>query len=452
MRVLNVRGAWRVNVEAYKDPPTSKTMQTAVNVQGTNEQAAALVRASYAGTFTGSSAAHVDAMCQCVQKLMQTQTLAGASERMRLKQELVQACEHLQREREKQDHTAKHKRPVAEGDDEESASTQWAPSKHHNGGFGEVHGMQDVIDTMHESLFLPREFPELFARLRIRPCFAMLLYGPPGTGKSMVARALASEQQINFFEASCAQVTSRWVGESEKLLRSLFAAVVAQAPSVLFLDEIDSIATSRETNKASSTADQRLLNQLLMEMDACQQRATTVFVLAATNLPWQLDPAILRRFPKRVHVGLPNSAAREAMLRNGIGHHAQLTEHEYADLVGLSEGFSGSDMANVMREALMRPLHKLLQATDITVTTEAAGSPSSDGDGSASEAEEVEVAQQVVLKNTTLREVCKTHAMSSIVLPPLTHFDVSVVIKNQKRTVSADLAARHLAYAADTPA
>lgn len=427
-------------------------MQTAVNVQSTNEQAATLVRTAYAGTFTGSSAQHIDAMCECVQKLMQTQTLAGASERMRLKRELVQACEHLQREHDNKDHAAKHKPPIAEGDDDESASTQWAPSKHNNGGFAEVHGMQDIIDTMHESLFLPQEFPELFARLRIRPCFAMLLYGPPGTGKSMVARALASEQKINFFEASCAQVTSRWVGESEKQLRSLFAAVVAKAPAVLFLDEIDSIATSRETTKASSTADQRLLNQLLIEMDACQHSATTVFVLAATNLPWQLDPAILRRFPKRVHVGLPNSAAREIMLRNGIGHQAQLTEHEYADLVNMCEGFSGSDMANVMREALMRPMHKLLQATDIAVTADAAGTASEHDDGSASEAEEVEIAQQVVLKNTSLREVCKTHAVSSIVLPALTHFDVSVVIKNQKRTVSAEVAARYLAYAAETPA
>lgn len=424
-------------------------MQTAVNVHSTNERAAVLVRDAYDGTYTGSNAQHIDAMCECVQKLMQTQTLAGASERMRLKRDLVQACEHLQREEENKEHAgAKQERRVAEGDDEDSAGGQWAPTKHDNGGFATVHGMQDVIDTMHESLFLPQEFPELFARLHIRPCSAMLLYGPPGTGKSMVARALASEQKVHFFEASCAQVTSRWVGESEKLLHSLFAAVIAKAPAVLFLDEIDSIATSRETTKASSTADQRLLNQLLIEMDACQQRSSTVFVLAATNLPWQLDPAILRRFPKRVHVGLPSNAARDSMLRNGIAHHAKLTEDEYADLVCLSDGFSGSDMSNVIRDALMRPMHKLLQATDITVTTDAPDALPEQDDGAPSEAEQLEVAAHVVLKNTSLREVCKTHAASSIVLPALTHFDVSLIMKNQKRTVSAELAARHAVYAA----
>lgn len=423
-------------------------MQTTLSVHSTNQQAAALVSEAYDGTYAGSSAQQIDAMCECVQKLMQTQTLAGASERMRLKRELVDACAHLQRTQRNTDHAgAKHERRAAEGDDEDPAGGQWAPSKHANGGFATVHGMQDVIDAMHESLFLPQEFPELFARLHIRPCNAMLLYGPPGTGKSMVARALASEQEIDFFEASCAQVTSRWVGESEKLLHSLFAAVLAKAPAVLFLDEIDSIAASRETTKASSTADQRLLNQLLLEMDACQQRASTVFVLAATNLPWQLDPAILRRFPKRVHVGLPNAAAREAMLRDGIAHHAQLSEHEYADLVCLCEGFSGSDLANVIREALMQPMHKLLQATDITVTIAAADAQPEEDGGEPPDAERYEVPQHVLLKNTTLREVCKTHAASSIVLPALTHFDVSQIIRNQKRTVSAELAARHAAYA-----
>ena len=157
----------------------------------------------------------------------------------------------------------------------------------------------------------------------------------------MISMSLANEIDAAFFETSCAQLISRWVGESEKLMNTLFASAHKAAQSVLFLDEVDSIASSRETDKTSSLADQRLTNQLLLEMDAALQAEGLVFVLAATNLPWQLDPAVLRRFGKRIYVGLPGLEARRQMFVDGLAETCSLHAQEYDDLAQRTDGYSG---------------------------------------------------------------------------------------------------------------
>ena len=399
---------------------------------------------------------HVEDMCSCVQELMQDRSLAGASERSRLKRELLQACEDVQADTAREPVDAA---PASEGQEPGALQGQWRPSRCTGVKRLHVHGMDQVQRTLRESLQLPLQFPDLFKRLGIRPCRAMLLYGPPGTGKSLVARALAGEQEVCLFEASCAQITSRWVGESEKLLKSLFEALHAHAPAVLFLDEVDSIATSRESDKASSVADQRLLNQLLLEMDGLHLGEGSVFMLAATNLPWQLDPAVLRRFSKRVHVGLPDAGARCRMLRDGIGHHTTLSDAEFEHLARDADGLSGSDIANASRDALMGVLQRLLTGIEFDVHVRARPTPAhevlqdeDEADAGPAEDDTLCTAPSPVecvhITDTTFDAVYREHRLDAIVIPELTYFQMQVCIEGYQRTVTEELAERYKKYAA----
>ena len=442
-----------------------------------------LLQAARSGTSGKAVKEQVQEICACVQELMQDKTLSGAGERSRLKRELMHACEELQRGAHAPSPAASltsatapaapaHHAAASEGHEPDASSAQWRPSRASGVNFEQVHGLKTVLDNLHDSMQLPLQFPALFERLRIKPCRAMLLYGPPGTGKSLVARALAGEHGICLFEASCAQVTSRWVGESEKLLRSLFAAVHAHAPAVLFLDEIDSIAASRESDKACTVADQRLLNQLLLEMDSMLAAPASVFMLAATNLPWQLDPAVLRRFAKRVHVGLPSDSARIEMIRDGVGHHAHFTDDEYEHLATVSKGLSGSDIANASREALMSVVHRMLDATSFDVLDEhAAGADagrageapcppeSADAapeppdaapeppDAAGSGAKAPAPSTPLKVHSTTFKHVCQTYGAHRIAIPKLSFFEVQMCLSKQTRTVPAVLALRYSKYA-----
>tara|TARA_B100000405_G_scaffold189452_1_gene132710 strand:+ start:4492 stop:5364 length:873 start_codon:yes stop_codon:yes gene_type:complete len=165
-------------------------------------------------------------------------------------------------------------------------SASWAVETVTDVFFKDVVGADDGIQVIREAIILPTKFPLIFERAKANPWKGALLYGPPGTGKSLLARAAACEAGIPFFNTSCADLTSKWVGGSEKLVRGLFESARQSAPSIVFLDEIDSVASSREGEK--SIADQRLTNQLLVEIDGNANKKRSVFVLAATNLPWNL--------------------------------------------------------------------------------------------------------------------------------------------------------------------
>jgi len=182
-----------------------------------------------------------------------------------------------------------------------------------NVSFGDILGCAAAIDIIKEAVVIPMQFPSLFKKVNAKRSNGLILYGPPGTGKTMIARATAAEVQACFFNASCAELTSRWVGGSEKKLKSLFRAALRNTPAVIFFDEIDSIASKREGD--TSIADQRLTNQFLIELDNIHTSQAQVFVIAATNLPWQIDLAVMRRFPSSVYIPLPDPSCRGNMFK-----------------------------------------------------------------------------------------------------------------------------------------
>lgn len=231
--------------------------------------------------------------------------------------------------------------------------------------FADVVGADDAVEVIREAIIMPLAFPRLFERAEATPWRGALLYGPPGTGKSLLARTAASEAGVAFLNACCADLTSKFVGGSEKLVRSLFARARELAPSLVFLDEVDSIASTRESDK--SVADQRLTNQLLVELDRNGRAARPVFTLAATNLPWALDSAVMRRLAKKVYVQLPNAQHRRAILEKALPASLGTSETELQLLADSSSGFSGSDLVSFCNDLKMQPLRMLLRATSFDV-------------------------------------------------------------------------------------
>ncbi|CAE7506636.1 KATNAL2, partial [Symbiodinium microadriaticum] len=207
-----------------------------------------------------------------------------------------------------------------------------------------------------EAVQLPLRFPTVFQGL-LRPWKGILLHGPPGTGKTMLAKAVATECRTTFFNISASTLVSKWRGDSEKLVRALFEVARYHAPSTIFLDEMDSILSSRGGESGSEhEASRRMKTELLMQMDGLRggKASEQVFVMAASNLPWDLDVAVLRRLEKRVMVPLPGVEAREAMLRKHLADRVA-DEVNFTEIAQATEGYSGADLELLSREAAMKP-------------------------------------------------------------------------------------------------
>lgn len=227
--------------------------------------------------------------------------------------------------------------------------------------FDDIIGAEDAIQVIKEAIILPLLYPSLFERAQAIPWRGALLYGPPGTGKSLLARTAASEANVAFFNASCADLTSKFVGGSEKLVRSLFQRAREIAPALIFFDEIDSIAGARESEK--STADQRLTNQLLLEIDRNSACDRPIFTLAATNLPWAIDSAVMRRLSKKIYIPLPTTDKRQKMLQKMMPKSANLSSEQFKLLADRCVSFSGSDLQSFCNDLKMEPLRQLMTAT-----------------------------------------------------------------------------------------
>ena len=257
---------------------------------------------------------------------------------------------------------SKHSNNSDEYDD-----TQWETLKNTDVKFDDIMGCSRAIEIIREAVVIPMQFPALFKKMNAKRSNGLILYGPPGTGKTMIARATASEVHACFFNASCAELTSRWVGGSEKKLKSLFKAALLSAPSIIFFDEIDSIASKREGD--TSVADQRLTNQFLIELDNIYTSQAQVFVIAATNLPWQIDLAVMRRFPCSVYIPLPDKICRtkmfQAQLQNVVGDY---TDIQYSLLSDCSQHMSGSDISNIINAVRFEPLRRLYQCKSFVST------------------------------------------------------------------------------------
>ncbi|OPY30323.1 MAG: VCP-like ATPase [Methanomassiliicoccales archaeon PtaU1.Bin030] len=230
----------------------------------------------------------------------------------------------------------------------------------------DVGGLEDVKRMLKEMIELPLQDPQCFTRLGIKPGRGVLLYGPPGTGKTLLARAVANECKVNFINVKGPEIMSKWVGESEKAIRQIFKKAKQVAPAIVFLDELDAVAPRRGMSNESNVTE-RVVNQLLTSMDGFESLGR-VTVVAATNRPDIVDPALLRpgRFDRLALVPVPDAEARRSILR--INTKAMpLMGVDLESVVARTEGYVGADLEALCREAAMVAMRESRDADKITM-------------------------------------------------------------------------------------
>lgn len=241
-----------------------------------------------------------------------------------------------------------------------SAISQAIVAEKPNVKWSDVAGLEQAKDLLKEAVILPVRFPELFQGKRT-PWRGILLYGPPGTGKSYLAKAVATEADSTFLSVSSSDLVSKYQGESERLVRSMFEVARAKAPTIIFIDEVDSLCSARGEGENESA--RRIKTEFLVQMQGVGKGNDGVLVLGATNVPWELDSAIRRRFEKRVYVPLPDVAARREIFKIHLGPNMALNDDDLDFLAKQTEGFSGADISVCVRDALYEPVRTCQVAT-----------------------------------------------------------------------------------------
>jgi len=222
----------------------------------------------------------------------------------------------------------------------------------------EVAGLDDAKQAINDAILTPLKHPELFKGKARQPWRGILFYGPAGCGKTLIAKAVASEVNATFFNVSAANIVSKWLGESERLVMHLFQLARKNQPAIVFIDELDSIGVSRSGDDVGG--ERRMKTQLLTELQGlASNHEDRVTVIGATNLPWEIDFALRSRFEKRIHVPLPNTEARAAILEIHMEDIEVSPTVDFEEMADLTEGYSGRDISIVCREAAMEPIRDL---------------------------------------------------------------------------------------------
>ncbi|KAL4598085.1 hypothetical protein ACB092_11G033600 [Castanea dentata] len=287
----------------------------------------------------------------------------------------------------------------------------------------DVGGLWACKKVLDEAAIVPIQNPHFFTGKR-QPWKAILLYGPPGTGKTYLANAIATETGSAFFSVSASDIVSKWMGESEKQVSILFQRARDAAPSIIFIDEIDSLCGSRGENNENE-ASRRIKTELLVRMQRACNDEKNVLVLAATNTPYALDQAMRRRFNKRIYVPLPDVKAREHIFKVHIGDTPHnLTETDFEHLARRTRGFSGSDIFCCVQDALYETVRATCSAQFFRKTSEGMWVP-------------CERTREGAIKITRKKLNAKGLG-SKIQLPPTTRADFDKMLARQKPTVSED--------------
>ncbi|EDW85303.1 uncharacterized protein Dwil_GK18355 [Drosophila willistoni] len=230
-----------------------------------------------------------------------------------------------------------------------------------NVDWDDIAGLEFAKSTFFEAIILPLRRPDLYTGVRCPPR-GVLLFGPPGTGKTLIAKSIASQAKAKFFSINPSSLTSKWVGEGEKLVRTLFAVAAAHQPAIIFIDEVDSLLSKRSGNEHESSL--RLKNEFLIHLDgATTSEENRILVIGATNRPQELDEAVRRRFVRRLYIPLPDKDARKQIIVKIIGQvKHNLTTHDIEILSESADGYSGADVDSLCRYASMAPLRALSHA------------------------------------------------------------------------------------------
>jgi len=234
--------------------------------------------------------------------------------------------------------------------------------------YEDIGGLHEEIRKIREMVELPLKYPELFERLGVEAPKGILLYGPPGTGKTLLAKAVANETNAAFFSISGPEIMSKYYGESEERLREIFRQAEENAPSIIFIDEIDAIAPKRE--EVTGEVEKRIVSQLLALMDGLKPRGRVV-VIGATNRPNAIDPALRRpgRFDREIEIGVPNKQGRLEILQIHTRNMPLAEDVDLEKLASITHGFVGADLAALCKEAAMRALRRILPEIDFEKDT-----------------------------------------------------------------------------------
>lgn len=226
--------------------------------------------------------------------------------------------------------------------------------------FTDIGALDEIKESLQELVMLPLRRPDLFKGGLLKPCRGILLFGPPGTGKTMLAKAIANEAGASFINVSMSTITSKWFGEDEKNVRALFTLAAKCSPTIIFIDEVDSMLGQR-TRVGEHEAMRKIKNEFMSHWDGLMTKpGEQILVLAATNRPFDLDEAIIRRFERRIMVGLPSIENREKILRTLLSKE-KTEDLDFQELATMTEGYTGSDLKNFCITAAYRPVRELIQ-------------------------------------------------------------------------------------------